>query len=161
MSNAWTANTIKITKSERDVGNGNKAIDIGFTSVILQDGVLHHQYNEPNLGLNPSLTIEEHVSRIIQNHLAAWTVAGAASNGQVVPDVALPEPKPDPTPDEIAKSDAQQAFRQAVQKFNATVAGIAQGILKPDDPDLPASKQIISDLLLVYPEFKAMLVSIK
>lgn len=126
MSNVWTANTVRITKSERDVGNGNKAIDIGFTSAILQDGVLHHQYNEPNLGLNPNLAIEEHVSRIIQNHLAAWTVAGAATNGQVVPDVTLPGPPDPPSQDELDK----QAWFALRAEWQRQVKVLASGLSK-------------------------------
>src|SRR5437016_6290702 len=114
----WTATNIQILKTLVDVADpklvsGNKAIFISFTSDILKDGVLDHNYNENNVGVPADGDFTALVTRIVRNHLAAFALADAVSITKTpVPDVALPPPPVPPDPP-TAKQSALQEFQQS------------------------------------------------
>jgi hypothetical protein len=135
MPNVWTATNIVVTKVEYDIvippSNpdaawlaGNKATEFKFKSDVLVDGVLHHHYNEPHVPPHPTLSPEDNVSRIIQNHLVHWTASGLIATTIPVPDVAVPVEKV-PTQYEIDLATFQAAQSDYIKKYNANASAVA------------------------------------
>lgn len=95
----WTATNIEITKSERLLPGGNKAVDYSFVSTILRDGVEHHKYNEASFGgSEPAATVQQ----IILSHLRVWEGTDALTTKLSVPDVEFERTAPpQPSPEEL------------------------------------------------------------
>ena len=152
----WSATKITVTKSEFDIpnGGGNRAVNVGFTSDILKDGVLHHKYNEPNVGVHPNLTISEHVTKIIEGHLAAWSATTTLAAPLPVADIVhVPPAAPQPL---TAKEIARAAFVDLV-KTNRELVNVDKGGFGNVTTDIANSKKAIKDALDANPEFRSLL----
>lgn len=96
----WTATNIQITKTERGLPGGNKAVDYSFTSTILRDGVEHHKYNETSVGGRDD--VASIVQQIITSHLRVWEASDALVTVMDIPDVEFERTAPpDPTQEEL------------------------------------------------------------
>lgn len=146
---------------------GNKAVRYSFSVQILinedPNDPSTHIYSEPNCGLQAGKTKEQTAAAIIQQHVDYWSnvVNGGLDPVDTIPDI-MPTPAPVPVDQAtLDKQTAQQTLGVAIQLLNSVNAGIAQKLLPPDDSDIAAAKQTISEVLAAHPDFKPMLASIK
>ncbi len=113
------------------------AVDVGFTSDIRLDGVAHHNYNEPHVGVPSTGTLEDHVKRIIQNHLLAWDGAKIDTLVITLPDVNIvPVEPPQPTPEQAEIA----AFQALIKTYTSEKAAFDKGFVKTDTAMVAAKK---------------------
>lgn len=140
----FKARNIVINKTERDIDGleDHKAVDFSFTSDIYKciddndDGEFHHSYNEPNLGIPNGISIEEHVSRIIKNHLQVWEASEQVSVSQSLPDIDT----------KIKEKSEEQIVLEDFQKVLVNLRQLEAGIKKATEYGIPLDPQIEADL---------------
>lgn len=117
----WTATNIKVAR---------KGLQISFTSDILSDGILNHGYNETNVGIPNDGNVTGKITQIIQNHLAAYTIADLTPD--MVSDVALPAPSPTPVIDPVLA--AGQTLSMKIVELQRLKGLLDLGVITVEDP---------------------------